>query len=51
MGVDVIPVCQNRESLLGMRCYARLRDVPGKIDIVLVFPSESIDCAELARTR
>lgn len=49
MGLEVIPVCQNRESLLGVRCFARLRDVPGKIDIVQVFPSETIDCAELAK--
>lgn len=49
MGLEVIPVCQNRESLLGVRCYARLRDVPGKIDIVQVFPSETIDCTQVAR--
>lgn len=49
MGLEVIPVCPERESLLGMRCYKRLRDVPGKIDVVLVFPSESIDYDELAK--
>jgi CBS domain-containing protein/predicted CoA-binding protein len=48
MGLEVIPVCRNRESLLGVRCYARLRDVPGKIDIVQVFPNETVDCTEVA---
>jgi acetoin utilization protein AcuB len=49
MGLEVVPVSSSRESLLGMRCYKRLLDVPGKIDIVEVFPSEAIDYTELAR--
>jgi acetoin utilization protein AcuB len=49
MGLEVIPMSPSRESLLGVRCYKSLLDVPGKIDIVDVFPSEPIDCAQLAR--
>ncbi|MDH3446280.1 MAG: CBS domain-containing protein, partial [Deltaproteobacteria bacterium] len=49
MGLELIPVCASRESLLGVRCYERLRDVPGKIDIVVVFPDEPVDCGELAK--
>ncbi|HUK41157.1 MAG TPA: CBS domain-containing protein [Candidatus Acidoferrales bacterium] len=49
MGLEVIPVFPNRESLLGLRCYAHLSQVPGKIDIVQVYPGEGIDFRELAR--
>jgi CBS domain-containing protein len=49
MGLEIIPVFPGRESLLGIRCYARLRDVPGKIDIVQVHPAENIDLLPLAR--
>ena len=49
MGLEIIPVCRERESLLGVRCFASLREVPGKINVVQVFPGASIDCAELAR--
>jgi CBS domain-containing protein len=49
MGLEIIPVCQDRESLLGLRCYKRLGDVPGKLDIVQVYPRQGIDYEELAR--
>jgi len=49
MGLEIIPVFPNRESLLGLRCYAHLSDVPGKIDIVQVHPGEGIDFTELAK--
>jgi len=49
MGLEVIPVSPSRESLLGVRCYKSLLDVPGKIDIVDVFASEAVDCTELAK--
>lgn len=49
MGLEIIPVFPGRESLLGLRCYAKLSDVPGKLDIVQVYPSEGIDHEELAR--
>jgi acetoin utilization protein AcuB len=49
MGLEIIPVFPERESLLGLRCFAHLRDVPGKLDVVQVYPSEGIDYEELAR--
>ena len=49
LGLEIIPVFPDRESLLGLRCYAHLRDVPGKLDIVQVYPSAALDYEELAR--
>jgi CBS domain-containing protein len=49
MGLEIIPVFPGRESLLGLRCYAKLSDVPGKLDIVQVYPSDGVDYEELAR--
>ncbi|HEX9661118.1 MAG TPA: CBS domain-containing protein [Candidatus Binatia bacterium] len=49
MGLEIIPVFPERESLLGLRCFSHLRDVPGKLDVVQVYPSEGIEYEELAR--
>jgi CBS domain-containing protein len=49
LGLEIIPVFPDRESFLGVRCYRNLRDVPGKIDIVQVYPTGTIDLVELAR--
>ncbi len=49
LGLEVIPVFPERESLLGLRCYPRLSAVPGKIDIVEVYPGEGIDLIEIAK--
>jgi CBS domain-containing protein/predicted CoA-binding protein len=49
MGLEMIPVVPGRESLVGIRCYASLRDIPGKIDIVQIYPAEDIDLLPLAR--
>ena len=49
IGLEIIPVFPGRESLLGLHCYTRLRDVPGKLDVVQVYPNEGIDYDELAR--
>ena len=49
LGLEIIPVFPDRESFLGLRCYAQLRDIPGKIDIVQVYPGESTDIPEVAR--
>src|SRR5918994_109113 len=47
-GIEIFPILPGRESLLGLRCYPRLSDVPGKIDILQVFPSAAVDCVKLA---
>lgn len=49
LGLEVIPVFPGRESLLGLRCFARLSDVPGRVDVVQVYPNEVLDYEELAR--
>jgi predicted CoA-binding protein/predicted transcriptional regulator len=49
LGLEIIPIFPGRESFLGLRCYARLRDVPGKIDIVQVYPDGGINVVDLAR--
>jgi acetoin utilization protein AcuB len=49
LGLEMIPIFSGRESFLGVRCYARLRDVPGKIDIVQVYADGGVNVAELAR--
>ena len=49
LGLEIVPVFGDRESFLGLRCYGTLRDVPSKIDIVLVYPDESTDLLNLAR--
>ncbi|MBB6636416.1 CoA-binding protein [Cohnella thailandensis] len=36
-GYRIIPVNPNAASILGEKCYARLQDIPDKVDIVNVF--------------
>src|SRR5262245_9875583 len=49
LGLEIVPIFSNRESFLGLRCYSHLRDLPGKIDIVQVYPDGQINLAELAQ--
>ena len=49
LGLEIIPVFPGRESLLGLRCYSCLRDVPGKIDVVQVYPDGGVNFVELAQ--
>jgi len=49
LGLEIIPVFSDRESFLGLRCYRNLRAIPGKIDIVQVYPNEKTDLIDLAR--
>lgn len=49
LGLEIIPIFSDRESFLGLRCYARLRDVPGRIDIVQVYPDGGVNFVELAK--
>ena len=48
LSLEMIPIYADRVSFLGLRCYRTLREVPGKIDIVLVYPGEGVDFTELA---
>ena len=49
LSLEIIPIFSDRESFLGLRCYARLRDVPGRIDIVQVYPDGGVNFVELAK--
>ena len=49
LGLEIIPIFPGRESFLGLRCYAHLRDVPGKIDIVQAYPDGGVTLVELAQ--
>jgi hypothetical protein len=49
-GYRIIPVNPNEDEVLGEKCYARLEDIPEKIDIVDIFRrpefvSEIVDAA------
>lgn len=48
LGIEIIPISAQRDSLLGVRCYARVRDIPGALDIVQVYPSEGVNLSEVA---
>jgi len=47
-GYEVIPVNPTHDVVLGLKCYARLSDVPGKIDVVNVFRRAEF-CADVTR--
>jgi CBS domain-containing protein len=49
LGLEIIPIFSGRESFLGLRCYPRLRDVPGKIDVVQVYPDGAMNLVDLAQ--
>lgn len=49
LGLEIIPIFPGRESFLGLRCYAHLHDVPGKIDIVQAYPDGGVTLVELAQ--
>ena len=55
-GYRIIPVNPNESSVLGEKCYARLEDIPEKIDIVDIFRrselvAEVVDAAIRVRAR
>jgi predicted CoA-binding protein len=47
-GYEVIGVNPNHEKVFGRRCYARLADVPGIVDVVNVFRRSEF-CGDVAR--
>jgi CBS domain-containing protein len=49
LGLEVVPICPNRQSLLGLRCFPTLSDAPGQIDIVQIYPDDDIDLVSVAR--
>jgi predicted CoA-binding protein len=47
-GYDVVPVNPNHQEIMHRKCYAKLSDVPGPIDVVNVFRRPQF-CAEVTR--
>jgi predicted CoA-binding protein len=48
IGLEIIPVNPKCDQVLGKKCYASLRDVPGTIDVVDVFRRAEF-CPEVVR--
>jgi hypothetical protein len=49
MGKEIIPVNPNHESVMGLKSYRSLEDVPGEIDLVDIF-RRSEYCADVVRS-
>jgi len=47
-GYEVVPVNPTHQSVMGRKCYARVADVPGIVDVVNVFRRSEF-CADVAR--
>lgn len=48
LGLEIVPVVKDRETLLGARCFPKLSDVPGSVDIVQFYPGGGADLVEAA---
>src|SRR3954447_7259231 len=48
VGKQIIPINPKHDEVLGERCYAKLSDVPGAIDVVNVF-RRPLACADVVR--
>ena len=48
-GLDVKPVIPGCTTYLGIQCYDSLREVPGELDIVQVYPRAELDLFSLAK--
>lgn len=49
LGLEILPVLPGRESYLGVRAFSSLREIPGAVDVCLVYPQEGLDLGRLAR--
>jgi predicted CoA-binding protein len=49
VGYTIVPVNPTHEAVLGEKCYPRLEDVPGKLDLVNVFRRPEF-CADVAKS-
>lgn len=49
IGREVVPVNPQYQEIFGLKCYARLEDVPGKVNLVNVFRRPQA-CADIARS-
>jgi CBS domain-containing protein len=49
LGVEILPIIEDRETYLGVRAYAELREVPGEVDVLLVYPERGLPLRHLAK--
>lgn len=49
LGLEIVPIIPGRGEFLGVRCYPRLREVPGHIDLVQIYPGRAVLEHELVR--
>src|SRR5688500_9551306 len=49
VGKEIIPVNPNYDRVLGLKCYASLEEVPGRVDVVDVFRRPEF-CADVVRS-
>ena len=47
-GFEIVPVNPNHDEVLGQKCYAKLSDIPGGVDLVNVF-RRPLACADVTR--
>jgi len=51
-GYEIVPINPNAERILGRRAFPRLSDVPGELDMVIVFrPSHEAGSSKRAASR
>ena len=48
-GLEVLPVIPGCGQYLGLTCYANLREIPGEVDVVQIYPCEGISLPTAAR--
>lgn len=48
-GYKIVPVNPKHDAIFGEKCYARLEDIPGKVDLVNVF-RRPLACADIVKS-
>lgn len=49
LGLEIFPILPGTETYLGVRAFSSLREIPGDVDICLVYPEQGADLRHLAR--
>lgn len=49
LGLEIVPLLSGCETYLGMRSFTSVSDVPGEVDVLLVYPRAGMDLAHLAQ--
>lgn len=48
-GLSIMPILPGCKTFLGVSCYNRLQNIPGPIDVVLVYPEKDLDLLQVAQ--